>query len=207
MPAVVHGTNYTNLMHIVDVMPTLLSAANVSADLLPHFHWDGVDHWAAMTRGRNTNTGERRAAVGVPAPVPPRSEVLIQLDNLALVYKGQRGDGPKAAIRKGKWKLMLGPPGCPNNVFRPEDVGKSKYDCVRLPDSSVLLFDLEADPGESKDVSAANPGVVAQLKARIAFYNETAVSAFYPDNDPEAAPSKHDGNWAPWVSVGVGDLR
>jgi arylsulfatase A-like enzyme len=49
------------------------------------------------------------------------------------------------ALRRGRWKL---------HVHRPEWGGQ---------DHAPLLFDLEADPGESKDLAAVQPGVVARM--------------------------------------------
>ncbi len=51
----------------------------------------------------------------------------------------------KQAVRWGRWKAVR------NGV-----------------DAAVELYDLEADPGEQRDVSADNPGVVARLEALIA---------------------------------------
>ena len=49
------------------------------------------------------------------------------------------------AVRSGRWKLHL---------HRPE-----------APEAGVLLYDLEADIGETTNVAAANPGVVKRLQA------------------------------------------
>jgi arylsulfatase A-like enzyme len=70
------------------------------------------------------------------APLPDRS----------LFFQWHRGDAPTArqacAVRNGRWKL------------------------VRLdPKGPPLLFDLEADPGESKDLAGINPEIVGKLQA------------------------------------------
>ena len=70
--------------------------------------------------------------------------------------------------------------------------------CTRLPASSVLLFDVVADPSETTDLSASMPQVVRRLKARLELYNATVMAPFYPDNDPAADPKKHGGVWTPW---------
>ena len=51
----------------------------------------------------------------------------------------------RAAVRQGKWKLIL---------------------TVLLP-GKVELYDLEADPGESKNVAAEHPDVAKALEARL----------------------------------------
>ena len=54
----------------------------------------------------------------------------------------------RGAIRKGKWKLVE----------------------IALLPGKVELFDLEKDPGETTDLAAANPEVVADLRARLRRY-------------------------------------
>jgi len=36
----------------------------------------------------------------------------------------------------------------------------------------VMLYDLKADPGEARNVAAANPDVVARLKAKLAEWDK-----------------------------------
>jgi arylsulfatase A-like enzyme len=59
-----------------------------------------------------------------------------------MVYNVDPGIG---SVRDGKWKLVW------NAMLPPK----------------VELFDLEADPSEATDVSAANPEKVAELQARV----------------------------------------
>jgi arylsulfatase A len=65
------------------------------------------------------------------------------------------------AVRKGKWKLHF-----PHNY---EHVTKPGMDGIRGEITSqrigLSLFDLEADPAESTDVSSSHPDIVAELKA------------------------------------------
>ncbi len=66
------------------------------------------------------------------------------------------------AVRRGKWKLHF-PHAHPTLAGR--DGGKegipAKYESARI---DLSLFDLEADPGETVDVSASHPAVVEQIK-------------------------------------------
>jgi arylsulfatase A len=62
-------------------------------------------------------------------------------EHVLAFYKDQR----LQALRRGRWKL---------HVHRPEWGGQ-----VHPP----LLFDLDADPGESKDLAATEPSVVARM--------------------------------------------
>lgn len=91
------------------------------------------------------------------------------------------------AVREGRWKLhvahdyltVAGPPGTggkPANFanMKPNAIEESGirgiasrhgYAVQKLPQS---LFDLQADPGETQDVSSQHPDIVARLLARIA---------------------------------------
>lgn len=64
------------------------------------------------------------------------------------------------AVRSGKWKLHF-----PHNYQSLKEPGKDgkpgRYESAR---TDLALFDLGADPGESMDLSAANPDVVARLQ-------------------------------------------
>jgi hypothetical protein len=67
------------------------------------------------------------------------------------------------------------------------------------PNKNIWLFDIEADPYEMTDVSAAHPDIVSSLLDRLAHYNSTAVPTLYPPNDPAANPSAHGGWLGPWM--------
>jgi arylsulfatase A-like enzyme len=56
-------------------------------------------------------------------------------------HYGNQGGAPGSAVREGKWKLV---------EWREGD--------------RVELFDLEADPGEKKDVAKSNPAIVERLR-------------------------------------------
>ncbi len=95
-------------------------------------------------------------------------------------YSGQE----LQAVRQGRWKLhfnhdfltVAGPPGRdgkPANFanMKPNAIEESGirgiasrhgYEVRPLPES---LFDLTADPGETRDVAAAHPGIVRRLRA------------------------------------------
>jgi arylsulfatase A-like enzyme len=67
------------------------------------------------------------------------------------------GTGPLAAIRQGDWKLFLVAPKGKKGAKEPKDAA-----------SGPILYNLKTDPAETTDVSAANPEVVARLKAEAA---------------------------------------
>ena len=76
-------------------------------------------------------------------------EAIVQQDN---------GNGGNFGFRKGRWKLLRHAAANSRNVD------------LRLVDTPVkpkLLFDLEEDPGETRDLSEEHPGIVEELNASL----------------------------------------
>jgi hypothetical protein len=85
------------------------------------------------------------------------------------------------------------------------------YDGYFLPGITVInatadcingcLFNITADPYESNDLSAAYPGVLAMMKAKLQTYVNSP--SFEPeqnaDVDPLSLPALHDGIWMPFM--------
>ncbi|MGC9326081.1 MAG: sulfatase-like hydrolase/transferase, partial [Candidatus Hinthialibacter sp.] len=136
----------------IDVFPTLLKLAGVD---IPHDRViDGKDLWPLLT-----SSG---------APSPHEAVVAMHGANLAIV-------------RSGKWKLHVrNPGGVPNRgddwidprgpdgltlIAQFEQARPSDYPGVLGGDEpkAMMLFDLENDPGEQRDVSQEHPEVVKRL--------------------------------------------
>jgi arylsulfatase A len=97
------------------------------------------------------------------------------------------------AVRDGRWKLKLPQRGYPE-LFEP--IAKTQ-----LFAHGLLLFDLEADPGERHDVAAAQPAVVARLSTAIEAF-DASLSPATPVR-PVAAPHDHGGWEKMWRGVAV----
>jgi len=83
---------------------------------------DGIDQWKVFSAGEKTK----------------RKEILINIDPI-------HDSGSNAGIRVGKYKLLWGPPGPPDNRKAPPSVS------VRLPEigideATIRLFDIINDP-------------------------------------------------------------
>jgi arylsulfatase A-like enzyme len=74
---------------------------------------------------------------------------------------GNQGGSPGTAIRSGKWKLIR----------------------WQWPER-VELFDLEADPGETKNLAAEQPEIVGDLSRRIMDFLG-ATKALQPHKNPD----------------------
>nr|XP_057915085.1 arylsulfatase I [Doryrhamphus excisus] len=200
------------LIHVSDWFPTLLA---LSGTLQSHHGLDGHDVWGTISEG-------------LPSP---RTEILFNIDPVsrkpgepydkALVLNGFGiwDTAVRAAIRAGDWKLLTGNVGdgdwTPPQAFadgperwqrlekRRNEVGKS-----------VWLFNISSDPYERSDMAKARPEIVKHLLTRLAEYNQTAVMAKNPPDDPMADPELHGGAWGPWMGLegqegndGEGGLR
>ncbi len=84
-----------------------------------------------------------------------------------LYWRGGKG----RAVRKGKWKLL------------------------EFGDNYTKLFDLQADIGEKKDVSAANPDVVRELKSAWTAWSNTMAKPGWPPRYREVTVNGDRLNW------------
>ncbi|MCP5432195.1 MAG: sulfatase-like hydrolase/transferase [Alphaproteobacteria bacterium] len=101
---------------------------------------------------------------------PPTDETLDGSDLVAIAQKPQGEDErsfvwrtlPAYAVREGRWKLW------------------TSIDLNRTE-----LFDLEADPGETADVAADHPEIVARLRARFDDWSKGASEPLWPVHHKE----------------------
>jgi arylsulfatase A-like enzyme len=144
------GTVITEPLHIVDLFPTFVKLAGGSLEQkLP---LDGRDIMPALTEGKPS----------------PHEDILLNAITA--------NDG---AIRMGDWKLILnGNDGVTPSVDlatgeRKKEGRKTKRD--RRSESKTELFNLRDDPGETKDLAAAQPEKVKELRQRYDAYLKAAV--------------------------------
>ena len=82
---------------------------------------------------------------------------------------------------------------------------------LRVGDYKLLgrppqLYNVRDDPGESNDLAARMPAKVAELQARLAEHNATAVPPCDRQRpDPASSPRLHSGAWMPWRASVVGN--
>ena len=132
-------------MHMVDWYPTLIRLAGGSLE--QKLPIDGLDVWPMLTKG---------------APSPHDAILSVSTQ------------GPtRAAVRMGDWKLIVSgdADGEDDDASKTKKKGKAaagKYD-------SVALYDLSADPSESKNLAAAQPERVRAMRARLAELLKDAV--------------------------------
>jgi arylsulfatase A-like enzyme len=195
-PAVLPQRRIEPITHAVDWAPTVLSFA--ALPIPPAV--DGVD-----LRPLLTSTTAQSV----------RTHLLIEADPYASPLDGPNWTGdqhatPYYSVRTQRFKLILGDPGqpgilnawfCTGPPCPPTHNKAANASAAPLYNaSSVLLFDLLADPYEALNVAAQHTAEVWQLRRLIEQYVSGAASSVQqglPD-DPLAQPSLHNGTVSPW---------
>lgn len=187
------------LIHVSDWYPTLLGLAGAL-----HFQHvlDGYDVWRCISEG-------------LPCP---RTEILFNIDPVsrkagepydkALLHNGFGiwDTAVRAALRAGDLKVLTGNVG-DGDWIPPQalPIGPERWKKLEKRQNklgkSVWLFNVTADPYERYDLAEARPEVVKHLLTRLAEYNQTAVMAMNPPDDPMADPELHGGVWSPWLGL------
>eukprot|EP00040_Diaphanoeca_grandis_P007286 m.40385 g.40385 ORF g.40385 m.40385 type:complete len:523 (-) comp18466_c0_seq2:486-2054(-) len=185
------GYTYNGLVHVSDWLPSIYTLAGGDASTLDGL--DGYNVWDAIT----TNT------------TSPRTELLHNIDILG----GTASPFGSAALRVGNMKLIVGspgtsghfiPPGCPATVCVPP-VMPARSECKADDNTTATwLFDLSDDPYELCNLAASQPATVANMTARLMWYNATAVAPLNTAGDPASNPNNRTGvekgSWGPWRS-------
>uniref|UniRef100_A0A3P9KWF4 Si:dkey-174i8.1 n=1 Tax=Oryzias latipes TaxID=8090 RepID=A0A3P9KWF4_ORYLA len=193
------GVISKEMIHVSDWYPTLLGLAGA---LQSHNGLDGHDVWESISEGSPS----------------PRSEILFNIDPVsrrpgepyekALVLNGFGiwDTAVRAALRVGDWKLLTGNVGdgdwipLQSLTGGPERWQKLEKRRNKMG-KSVWLFNISADPYERSDLAELHPEVVKHLLTRLAEYNQTAMIANNPPDDPMADPELHGGVWSPWLGL------
>jgi arylsulfatase A-like enzyme len=230
LPAVQRGQVSHTLFHVSDVLPTMLALAagpndglsagqNTSGrrNLLP---FDGVDQSAVLL---GTGNSTRTSLVHNIDPLPSPGQ-----------WQENYGQGPHAAARSGRWKLVVGDPGVhsawysvpidaagtnqshtlpsPRPAARgncstsadPHDFGRLSLEPATVNPCAILLLDLMDDPLETTNVAALHPDIVEDLLAVLRTANATSFGPCYQPAEVEADPGRFNGTWAPWHDHGIG---
>ncbi|KAJ8314190.1 hypothetical protein KUTeg_008751, partial [Tegillarca granosa] len=180
--AFIHGTmlkktgyTYSGMMHAVDWMPTIVSAAGGT----PVPGIDGLNQWPSLLNGSESK----------------RSEFIYNLDDLPPPFCVGH-----AAIRSGDYKLIQGFPGPYPGWYKPpqydgEDVVEDKR--FNRTYGDYQLFNLKDDPNEHEDLSLKKGDILKQLLAKMNKYREDMVAANFPNLDPKSSPTNYNGFWSP----------
>lgn len=195
LPAAVSGTRSEQLFHVTDWLPTLVQLVAPAVPLPPRL--SGHDIWGALAG----------------TELSPRTELLYNINPLC--GSGQAA-APKAALRRGRWKLMAFcyeiagiAGGAATGPAAPHDGQFPAW--WPAANRSIVLFDLESDPAETTDAAGAHPEVARELEAALAAHAATSVEPMQwappyqgPDYECASCPLRPSvaspfEPWTPWM--------
>ncbi|KAB5548966.1 hypothetical protein PHYPO_G00061760 [Pangasianodon hypophthalmus] len=206
------GTVSRELIHVSDWLPTLVGVAGGSTNGTKPL--DGFNVWDTISKGKASPRQELLHNIDPLyvdiAPCPGKAEVAQQemLDSLrrdSLRRNSLRTGSASvarfnvsmhAAIRYKNWKLLTGYPGCPIWFPRPGEMEGGVSD-EAPPLKQVMLFDIDTDPQERKEISHQHPEIVDFLLKRLEQLQEGAKPVNFPPDDPRCDPQQ-TGAWGPW---------
>ncbi|PVD28948.1 hypothetical protein C0Q70_11544 [Pomacea canaliculata] len=165
------GRTYSGLVHAVDWLPTLLAAAgsNGSDVDLPR-NIDGMNLWEQIKIGIRS----------------PRLEFVYNIDDVK----------DNAALRMGRFKLLSGNPGKPNDWANPPSGARPRAAPKgRVPD--VHLFDLDVDPAETRNIADRRPKTVTNMLQKLEKYKQGVVPTRRGHVMKLSNPRLHNNTWSP----------
>ncbi|EDQ86215.1 uncharacterized protein MONBRDRAFT_28433 [Monosiga brevicollis MX1] len=177
-PALRGTTNY-NLMHAVDWLPTLVDLGAINGSL-PNWHkpLDGVSQYPMLFE--NAGPQREHALINIERSHPTTAPC--QGPQCSPTSPACNGVG-QYAVMKGRYKLLLGGGGLPNNWYHddhpyngtaptPQDqclVACCQDCCDAVP--AIQLYDVLADEGEHYNLAPTRPDLVADLMTVVHLYN------------------------------------
>lgn len=197
LPAPVRNKTVNELLHHVDVAKTLCVLGGCDGSRLGT---DGYDVWESLVLGKSS--------VGTSYK---RTELPVLIDVADKHDKREDVSGNFSALIQGDWKLINGAYNFKTLSYDgwwtndPQEVQEPAGAALAVTMNNcegVLLFNITADPTERVNVALANPGVVAAMQARIAWYADPANGYVVQQPNtphPKSLPALHNGTWAPFI--------
>jgi len=183
------GGDLRELIHVTDWLPTLYRAAGGDPSKLGGL--DGFDQWDTLTKGKAS----------------ARVEMLYNIDPLP-----DMSNGPGGAIRVGPFKLIRGDPGRPDGWIHPDLVVNEvegvpvEYQQAEVQGNhssdQVLLFHLDEDPYEKKNLASEFPAITQYLGRLLNQYQAGMVAPDIAPRLDEGNPFNFRGVWSPgWCNA------
>ncbi|XP_054273511.1 arylsulfatase B-like [Macrosteles quadrilineatus] len=217
-PLVAGGRVSDQLIHMVDWLPTLYTAAGGAAEDLGEM--DGVSQWETLRDGKST---AKRTEILVELNNVNGNEALIQWPWKIVKYASSNPTFNIHAGESGKGAEV--PPYSVEEVLKSTaakaiSLHKSTNEILALRSSATIdtlcplvlnhstphpcdqhycLFNLETDPCETLDLSVAHSDVARDLVKALEGYREGLVLTPRPNSDPRADPRLWGNYWSTWA--------
>ena len=198
IPAARRGTVENGLVHGADAYSTFCALAGV----------DPTDHRAAAAGLPPIDSLNMWPLISGANSTSPRTEIVAGSDSSECNFGN--GTTVQALVRSDGWKLIIGSLG--QNVWSgPISPNGTQWDDVPyhcgIPTTPPTgkggcLFNVLTDPTEHDDVAASNPGIVAEMYARILEHQKTAVTPNRGRDDGSAcraAMGQWQQRWGPFL--------
>jgi len=183
VPENVRGTRYKGLAHAVDFTASILSAAGVlTPKQKEDLKIDGINLLPALFQ-ESSNTSP-----------PVRDHVPIN------IFKGGKA---YSAVRFGKYKVIVNDFALPVAQGWFDLNGELETPAPKEQQGQTLLFDVEADPLERKNIAAEFPNLVKQGLDLLESYvtsGEYSEPMLQTDLFPEGRPDLNNDVWMPFMS-------
>jgi hypothetical protein len=210
---------FRGYFHVVDILPTLASAAGISVQKT-----DGIDHWSVLVNDEP----------------PKRREVVTVLDNYdhysGLIVGDWKLVNGTVARFNGKFDTYLGDietfPTPANysktilNSYAGKAIGniqnwkltpsrikimreKAMISCRSFLNPEIAcnllekpcLFNIALDPCERRNLATGEPKVMQKMLKRLEELTAQAVPSRRTFvSDPNCDPDLHNGTWSPWIA-------
>jgi arylsulfatase B len=165
---------FSDLFHVVDWLPTLAELVGV----VPMGNTlDGVSQLLGLQHGGTTRQTTTTTTAG---PFPPARRELFVGYAHTNGHDANDGGWYGPAIRYGRWKLIQGLSGGPDDFDRNPEATLTPAHGGN--GTSYLLFDLTVDKEELQNLALFYPQVVQQLAEKLRYYQRTYVPP-QPNND------------------------
>eukprot|EP00931_Biecheleriopsis_adriatica_P061129 TRINITY_DN36747_c0_g1_i1.p1 TRINITY_DN36747_c0_g1~~TRINITY_DN36747_c0_g1_i1.p1 ORF type:complete len:586 (+),score=82.06 TRINITY_DN36747_c0_g1_i1:60-1817(+) len=213
LPAAARGTRRQELLHAVDILPTLAGLAGLQlSEIEGTFH--GEDVWGTII-GANGHITQR---MELPLNIAMNRDL-----NILGIPQILRRDAKVAnytALIKWPWKLILGDAyisqGQQETVSRSGWWAIDNYSYMPPPSfepgaTGARLFNLEEDEGEHHDMADRFPEIVRNMSDRIYSWWLSSASDYRKPQlnvwRPLANPRWHNWTWGPFFHIEEGEAH
>jgi len=188
IPKKSEGTSINELMHVSDILPTILSAAKCSSEMPNPI--DGFNYWPIIDE--STINESYVTHEGNLLRFRKRREIIMQINPQLTLWDADPRDfnttwdtRVQGVIVRGDMKLIVGS----HSILRRKHSDRQ----------TVWLFNVTRDQREEVDLSGKKRNLATSLLNRLAEVLPEARSPWHPIPDPRSNPALHGDFWGPYL--------